>query len=324
VERDRDGWRDVADAARQRLRLRLQLIAVVLALPRGVVPTATTLLRRFFPWLRPSTPPPAAAGGGAAADIRAVLSERRSGLQPQPLEAVDLHKSFGGVQALRGASLSLPARSVQCLIGPNGAGKSTCFNLLTGRYRPTKGKVRLGATDITRLRPDQRARLGIGIKLQVPSYYAPLTAFENVWLAGYARLGDVQAADAQARAILDWLGLTDKSAMPAGFLSHGEHQWLEIGMVVAGEPVVILLDEPTAGMSREETLRTVQLVRTLATDATVVVVEHDMEFVRVLDAPVTMFHEGTVFARGSVEELRVDDRVLDIYLGRTATSDVAG
>ena len=131
-------------------------------------------------------------------------------------------------------------------------------------------------------------------------------------------------AVARASAILDWLGLTDKSTMPAGFLSHGEHQWLEIGMVVAGEPVVILLDEPTAGMSREETLRTVQLVRALATDATVVVVEHDMEFVRVLDAPVTMFHEGTVFARGSVEELRVDDRVLDIYLGRTARSDVAG
>ena len=300
------------------------LIAVVLVLPKGVVPTAATLLRRFFPRLRASTALPAAAEDSAAPDIRAVLSERRSGLQPQPLEAVDLHKSFGGVQALRGASLSLPARSVQCLIGPNGAGKSTCFNLLTGRYRPTKGEVRLGAKDITRLRPDQRARLGIGIKLQVPSYYALLTAFENVWLAGYARLGDVRAADARASAILDWLGLTDKSTMPAGFLSHGEHQWLEIGMVVAGEPVVILLDEPTAGMSREETLRTVQLVRALAADATVVVVEHDMEFVRVLDAPVTMFHEGTVFARGSVEELRVDDRVLDIYLGRTARSDVAG
>ena len=228
------------------------LIAVVLALPRGVVPTAAALLRRVVPWLRASAPP-AAADDAVAPDIRSVLSERRSGLQPQTLEVVDLHKSFGGVQALRGVSLSLPARSVQCLIGPNGAGKSTCFNLLTGRYRPTKGEVWLGAMDITRLRPDQRARLGIGIKLQVPSYYAPLTAFENVWLAGYARLGNVRATDARASAILGWLGLTDKSTMPAGFLSHGEHQWLEIGMVVAGEPVVILLDEPTAGMSREET-----------------------------------------------------------------------
>jgi branched-chain amino acid transport system permease protein len=141
---------------------------------------------------------------------------------------------------------------------------------------------------------------------------------------GGARLGDARAADARASAILGWLGLTDKSSMPAGFLSHREHQWLEIGMLVAGDPVVILLDEPAAGMSREEMLRTVQLVRTLATDATVVVAEHDLEFVRVLDAPVTMFHEGAVFARGSVEELRADDRLLDVHLGRTATLDVAG
>jgi branched-chain amino acid transport system permease protein len=213
---------------------------------------------------------------------------------------------------------------VHCLIGPNGAGKSTCFNLLTGRYRPTKGEVRLGPTDITRLRPDQRARLGLGIKLQVPSFYAPLTAFENVWLAAYARLADGRASDRRAWAVLAGLGLSAKAGLTAGSLSHGEHQWLEIGMVVAGEPVVILLDEPTAGMSREETLRTVELVRALATDATVVVVEHDMEFVRVLDAPVTMFHEGRVFARGGIDELRADDRVLDIYLGRTAATDVTG
>jgi branched-chain amino acid transport system permease protein len=299
------------------------LIAVVLAVPRGLVPTAAALLRRVVPRPHTSTAAPSAAEDTAALDSGLALSARSTGLQAQPLEVGDLYKSFGGVHALRGVSLSLPARSVQCLIGPNGAGKSTCFNLLAGRYRPTKGEIRLGTTDITRLRPDQRARLGIGIKLQVPSYYAPLTAFENVWLAGYSRLGDAHAADARASEILGWLGLADKSAMPAGFLSHGEHQWLEIGMVVAGEPVVILLDEPTAGMSREETLRTVQLIRTLATNATVVVVEHDMEFVRVLDAPVTMFHEGAVFARGSVEELRADDRVLDIYLGRTAESDVA-
>jgi branched-chain amino acid transport system permease protein len=182
----------------------------------------------------------------------------------------------------------------------------------------------MGATDITRLRPDQRARLGMGIKLQVPSYYATLTAFENVWLAAYARLGDARAADAGATAVLAWLGLSPKAQLPAGSLSHGEHQWLEIGMVVAGEPVVVLLDEPTAGMSREETMRTVELIHALAVDATVVVVEHDMEFVRVLDVPVTMFHEGKVFARGSIAELRADERVLDIYLGRTETADVAG
>jgi len=151
-----------------------------------------------------------------------------------------------------------------------------------------------------------------------------LTAYENVRLAGYARLRDARAAGERAHGVLAWLGLSTRAEEDAGSLSHGEHQWLEIGMVVAGEPVVVLLDEPTAGMGREETLRTVDLIRTLAVDATVVVVEHDMEFVRVLDAPVTMFHEGRVFASGSISELRADERVLDIYLGRTSTADVAG
>ncbi len=296
------------------------LIAVVLAVPAGLVPAVGGLVRRFAPSL-------AAVGSGAGptAAARALPSEvaERQAREPVALEAVDLHKSFGGVQALRGASLLLPARTVQCLIGPNGAGKSTCFNLLSGRYEPTSGRIRLGDVDITRLRPDQRARLGVGIKLQVPSYYAPLTAFENVWLAAYARLGSVAAADRRATDVLARFGLAGRAGTAAGELSHGEHQWLEIGMVVAGEPVVVLLDEPTAGMSREETLRTVELVRELGAEATVVVVEHDMEFVRQLDAPVTMFHEGAVFARGSIEELRADDRVLDIYLGRTATPDAA-
>ncbi len=295
------------------------LIAVVLVLPQGIVPTTAALLRRSVPALRPGGKP-----AGAVKLPRPELPARSTALPPQSLEAVDLHKTFGGVQALRGASLELPARSVQCLIGPNGAGKSTCFNLLTGRYRPTKGQVRMGSTDITRLRPDQRARLGMGIKLQVPSFYATLTARENVWLAAYARLRDRGAAEVRAGAVLAWLELTPKAELTAGSLSHGEQQWLEIGMVVAGEPVVVLLDEPTAGMGREETLRTVELIRLLAVDATVVVVEHDMEFVRVLDAPVTMFHEGRVFARGSISELRADERVLDIYLGRTATADVTG
>ena len=297
------------------------LIAVVLALPAGVVPTTTSLMRRLLPRRRTPDDPPAVVAESRTSEIGIGLPERQSAMQPESLEAVDLTKSFGGVQALRGVSLSFPARTVQCLIGPNGAGKSTCFNLLSGRYRPTKGVVRLGSTDVTRLRPDQRARLGIGIKLQVPSYYAALSAFENVWLAGYARLGNVRAADARATGILERLSLSTKSGLDAGALSHGEHQWLEIGMVVAGEPVVILLDEPTAGMTREETLRTVELIHALAVDATVVVVEHDMEFVRVLDAPVTMFHEGKVFSRGSIHELRADERVLDIYLGRTATAD---
>ncbi len=301
--------------------LGLVLIAVVLLLPAGVVPTAQRLARRLVP--RSRTAPAALPATARQADLHDLLGKRRSGLEPQPLEAVGLEKRFGGVRALRGVSVDFPAGTVQCLIGPNGAGKSTCFNLLVGRYPPTAGDVRLGPRTITKLRPDARARLGIGIKLQVPSYYGPLTAFENLWLAGYARSRDVQAADERASAILAWLGLTPKAMAPAAALSHGEHQWLEIGMVVAGEPVVMLLDEPTAGMTREETMRTIDLVRAVGEHATVIVVEHDMEFVRALDAPVTMFHEGTVFARGSIEELRRDERVLDVYLGRGATADAA-
>lgn len=294
------------------------LIAVVLLLPQGVVPTLVSLVRRAS---RRSTPPAAEpVPAGTPPKLDEVLGQRDKAARAQDLVAEDLHKHFGGVHALRGVSLRFPAQSIHCLIGPNGAGKSTCFNLLAGRYRPTSGDVYLGKRRITRLRPDQRARLGIGIKLQVPSYYSPLTAAENVWLAAFARSRDARAAEQRSTDVLHWLGLQHRAQEPAGNLSHGEHQWLEIGMVMAGDPAVMLLDEPTAGMTREETTRTVELVRAVAQHATVIVVEHDMEFVRELAAPVTMFHEGRVFAQGSIEELRADDRVLDVYLGRGVVS----
>jgi branched-chain amino acid transport system permease protein len=298
------------------------LIAVVLLLPTGLVPSVQRLILRFVPRLRPRPAP--LTEPVAVSDVRQLLASRRSGLQPRSLAARNLNKQFGGVKALRGVSLDFPARTVQCLIGPNGAGKSTCFNLLVGRYAPTGGDVLLGDQRITKLRPDARARRGIGIKLQVPSYYGEFSPLENVWLAAYARSRNVREANDRAVAILSWLGLLPKAHALTSALSHGEHQWLEIGMVVAGEPTVILLDEPTAGMTREETLRTVDLIRAITEHATVVVVEHDMEFVRILDAPVTMFHEGEVFMTGSIEQLRRDERVLDVYLGRDAgTADVA-
>lgn len=297
------------------------LIVVVLLLPAGIVPKLQDLASRAVPRLRPRVAP--LPDGPAEVDLHELLSIRSSTNVPQPLIAVDLDKQFGGVHALRGVSIEFPAKTVQCLIGPNGAGKSTFFNLLAGRYRPTAGQIQLGPTEITKSRPDARARLGVGTKLQVPSYYAPLSAFENVWLAAYSRSRDVGGANERAVAILNWLDLLSKGLDPASSLSHGEHQWLEIGMVVAGEPIVMLLDEPTAGMTREETRRTIELIRAVGEHATVVVVEHDMEFVRALGAPVTMFHEGSVFARGTIEELRDDERVLDIYLGRGAGTDAS-
>lgn len=235
--------------------------------------------------------------------------------------ATSLTKRFGGVQALAGVDVDVPAGSIRALIGPNGAGKSTCFNLLVGRYAPTSGRVVLGERDITGLRSDQRARLGLGIKLQVPSYYPELTVSENLWLASYAGLRDVRAAEEQASRALSWLGFNRVGGHLAKFLSHGEHQWLEIGMVVASAPTVLLLDEPTAGMTRQETSRTVQLINAISEHATVVVVEHDMEFLRQFDAPVVMFHQGRVFASGTIEELRKDERVLDTYLGRGVPVD---
>jgi branched-chain amino acid transport system permease protein len=154
------------------------------------------------------------------------------------------------------------------------------------------------------------------VKLQVPSIYADLATLENLWLAAYAELRDQGRAEERALELLGWLGIVARAHDLAGTVSHGEQQWLEIGMALGGSPRVVLLDEPTAGMSREETARTAELVAELGRHASVVVVEHDMEFVRRLDVPVTMLHEGRVFARGSLAELRADERVLDIYLGR--------
>jgi ABC-type uncharacterized transport system ATPase subunit/ABC-type branched-subunit amino acid transport system permease subunit len=284
------------------------LIAVVLLLPSGVVPAVGALARRLLPALRPQPAP-------------ATTAERRPGAPPglrggATLEAVELAKRFGGLAAVDGVTLRFPATGVTCLIGPNGAGKSTLFALLTGRERPSAGRILLDDQDVTRRPAHQRARRGLGVKLQVPSIYTDLTTLENLWLAAYADVGEPGRAEERALELLGWLGIGARAHDLAGTLSHGEQQWLEIGMALGGSPRVVLLDEPTAGMSPEETARTAQLVAELGRHASVVVVEHDMEFVRRLDVPVTMLHEGRVFARGTLAELRADERVLDIYLGR--------
>jgi branched-chain amino acid transport system permease protein len=287
------------------------LIGVVLFLPQGVVPALQRLaaLRRRIERHEAadeSRPAP------VPSDTMPVTVRRRGAA----LRADRLSKRFGGVQAVRQASLAFGETGVHCLIGPNGAGKSTVFNMLVGRFPPTSGEVLLNGRPITRAEPHERVRLGLGIKLQVASIFAALPVRENLWLAAYARLRDGAAAAQRATQLLDWLGLRGRAEVPAGALSHGQKQWLEMAMVLACEPSVVLLDEPTAGMTREETARTAALVRLLGRDVSVVVVEHDMEFVRALDVPVTVFHQGSVFASGSLDELRRDARVLDIYLGR--------
>jgi branched-chain amino acid transport system permease protein len=289
------------------------LIGIVLFLPEGLIPTGRAAATRWIPALRPSPPPlpePRSAQHALAS------SNGRPGAR---LEVVDLRRSFGGLVALDGVSVSFKPKGVHCLIGPNGAGKSTLFNLLVGRFSPNSGEAFLDGTSLTRWRPDQRARHGIGIKLQVPSLFTELSVLENVWLAAYRRVRDPHEATRSAVDTLAWLDLRPRARDPAGQLAHGEQQWLEIAMVLAQGPRVILLDEPTAGMTREETRRTVGLVTELGEHASVVVVEHDMHFVRELDAPVTLLHEGRVFANGRIEELRQDQRILDIYLGRGAS-----
>ena len=281
------------------------LIGVVLLVPGGLTPLIGNLVSRIVPRHLPARRQ--AASAAAVPDVG-----RGRGLQAQGLV-----KMFGGLRAVDSISLEFPAGQLHCLIGPNGAGKSTFFNLLVGRYRPTEGKILLEGRPITRLLPHQRAQRGIGIKLQVPSIYRELSVHENVWLAAFAKTSNTRQAEAAVDRVLVRIGLVERANNPAGDLSHGEQQWLEIGMVVASSPEVILLDEPTAGMTHEETIRTVELVRGLAETATVVVVEHDMEFVQRLDAPVTVLHEGRILAQGRLSEIRLDERVLDVYLGRT-------
>ncbi len=288
------------------------LIAIVLFLPRGLVPTTFDWFGRYFPAPRQPRPSVASPGIATEGSVFAV----RPAEDESVLEAHHLRKSFGGLTALRDVSLVFPPKGLHCLIGPNGAGKTTFFNLLVGRFRPSSGRILLGSQEITHRRLDQRARNGIGIKLQIGSIYGELSCFENIWLAAYAAARDNAAAWERATKLLEWLGLQARAKEPAGILSHGEQQWLEIGMVLAAQPRVVRLDEPTAGMSREETTRTAQLLRTLGQHLSVVVVEHDMEFVRRLDVPVTVFHQGEIFAQGSLSELRRDERILDIYLGR--------
>ena len=262
------------------------------------------------------------SGAGAAGDEADEPVEAGAPRGGALLEVRGVSKRFGGVTALSDVTLAFSPRQASCIIGPNGAGKSTLFGVLTGYHPVTAGSVLLNGEDITRLGPHRRARLGLGIKMQVPSVYGALATRENLWLAAFAACGDRAAAQRRAGRMLARLGLAEAADLPAGALAHGQRQWLEIGMVLATEPSVILLDEPTAGMTRDETEQTEQLIARLASHATVVVVEHDMEFVRRLDAPITVLHMGELFTQGSFEELSRDERVLNIYLGR-GTSEPA-
>ncbi len=233
--------------------------------------------------------------------------------------------SFDGFRALNGLSFYVEPGELRAVIGPNGAGKTTMMDVVTGRTRPDKGDVIFrGEHDLTGLDEARIAELGIGRKFQKPTVFESHSVFENLAIALkadrraratlFARLSPHQRA--RIDEVLETTALAAFSARPAGALSHGQKQWLEIGMLLMQDPDLLLVDEPVAGMTDAETEQTGALLRGIAGQRSVIVVEHDMEFVRALGTRVTVLHEGAVLAEGSLETVQNDQRVVEVYLGR--------
>lgn len=231
------------------------------------------------------------------------------------LSVTDLSKHFGGVRAVDHVTWSIDAGETRCIIGPNGAGKSTFFQLLIGRLKPDAGTIRYRDREITRYHPFERARLGIAVKPQTLGVFAELTVEHNLLLP-LQRYLHGKKLEEQLNDRLAALGLVPKRNYQARALSHGERQWLGLGMAMASSPSLLLLDEPTAGMSSAETEQTVSVIRQVAASGvSVIVVEHDMAFVRSLAVETTVFHQGSVFATGSISQIERNNEVQRLYLG---------
>ena len=233
--------------------------------------------------------------------------------------------SFDGYKALRGLSLALEPGEMRAIIGPNGAGKTTMMDVVTGKTRPDEGDVYFeGLHDLTKLDEAEIAELGVGRKFQKPTVFENHTVSDNILLAAraprtvFATLfgGAAKQEQETIERILTTIRLRDQRERLAGALSHGQKQWLEIGMLLAQDPKLLRVDEPVAGMTDAETAATADLLREIARDHSVVVVEHDMAFVRELAVKVTVLHEGAVIAEGSLDQVSADERVIEVYLGR--------
>jgi urea transport system ATP-binding protein len=242
----------------------------------------------------------------------------------------DITVSFDGFKALNALSLSISAGEMRCIIGPNGAGKTTMMDVITGKTRPDAGRAFFGSTiDLLRMRENEIASIGVGRKFQKPTVFEHLSVFENLELALKAdrgvraslffRLSGEQLDKIGSTLLL--IHLKDHAQRPAGLLSHGQKQWLEIGMLLIQNPKLLLLDEPVAGMTDEETDRTAELFLSLESSHSLVIVEHDMKFIHALThgnpaKKVTVLHEGSVLAEGSLADVQKNEKVVEVYLGR--------
>ncbi len=247
---------------------------------------------------------------------RAAASERTGVSNPDIIATDSLTKRFGGITAIDDVDFSVEGGELRCLIGPNGAGKSTLFKLLTGQHKPTEGYVYYDGENITNLDPHQRIQRGISMKFQSPSVFGTLSVRENMRTAAQRVVGRGEI-DAHVDEVLERFGLLDRSETRADDLSHGMVQILEIAMATSLDPKLLLLDEPVAGMSVEESEKVADILNRMhdETDKTFIVIEHDIDFVEMISDQVTVLNQGKLFMQGTIEEVRNDSDVREIYLG---------
>ena len=273
----------------------------------------------------PAAPGQTESGGRAAGFSRMATPGEVDVTHGRILYLEDVHVSFDGFKAINGLNLDIAPGELRCIIGPNGAGKTTMMDIITGKTRPGSGTVFFGSTiDLLRHNEPEIASLGIGRKFQKPTVFEQLSVFENLELALKTHKGvqssmffrlDSAQSDRLAE-VLHTIHLASSVTRQAGNLSHGQKQWLEIGMLLMQDPKLLLLDEPVAGMTDEETARTAELFLTLKGKHSLMVVEHDMGFIRTISEKVTVLCDGSVLAEGTLDQVQADERVIEVYLGR--------
>ncbi len=236
------------------------------------------------------------------------------------LQTSDLTMQFGGVVAVNRVHFSMDVGELRCLIGPNGAGKSTFFKCLIGHLTPTVGRITFNGHDITGAEPHEIARRGVAIKTQVPSLFDGLTARENLRLSA-RRVNNRAATIQKVDEVLELTGLTKNANQIVGQLPHGQRQWLELGIVMASNPDLMLLDEPTAGMTHQEVEQTAELISRISKGRSLIVVEHDMQFIRMIANKVTVFHQGQILIEDTMQNISQNQTVRDVYLGKQAQEE---